>query len=646
MSFLGKDGFTWWIGVVENRMDPLMLGRCQVRILGWHTKDKSVLPTDGLPWAMPIQPITSAAQTGVGTSPTGPVEGTWVFGFYRDGNDGQEPMMLGTMGGIPDEGAKQNLGFNDPRLDIDPAPFIHGDGNKLKQEEKKLLNVPRDPDYDASTYTKGQRVVLQNRGSQGSNTTISTYPDSRYLNEPTTPRNARGTENSAATRILESGQAKPEDGPIYGRQLSLLTNIPRLSTTNKRFNEPDLPFSAKYPYNHVHQSESGHLVEIDDTPKHERMHWFHRSGSYIEMQSDGNLVLKSVGDKYDLALHNNFEAVQNQKVSTISGGFELFVNESTTSDNNFHLRVGKGSDALIETDEGNIVIGSKGTDTINFNARNISTNFTGDLTTTSNQDMTVSARNFTQSIGGNTSFTSDGTLDLAGSPITLSSAGNFVSITSQNMSQDVAETSVELLQSTPPAIPVTYAKEINSNTGKIKLESRDVSVTGGIELNLGLSGDLLSTLAGQITVESSPTKPGTIKLNSLLGDVVISASVGDFETTVLKGDYKLTTGAGDITQTATAGNIELDAVVGEVEISGKTKATIKSTTEVVNEATTITLKGTTNLGQASAAEPLILGKKFIDEFITHIHATGTGPTGPVENAGIYTQTLSQKVFGS
>ena len=83
-NFMGKDGFIWWQGVVEDRHDPLFLGRCRVRILGWHTEDKVEMPTESLPWSFPIQPITSAAQTGVGISPTGPVEGPGVVGFFRD----------------------------------------------------------------------------------------------------------------------------------------------------------------------------------------------------------------------------------------------------------------------------------------------------------------------------------------------------------------------------------------------------------------------------------------------------------------------------------------------------------------------------------------------------------------------------------
>ena len=53
-NFMGKDGFIWWQGVVEDRHDPLFLGRCRIRILGWHTKDKSQIPTESLPSHVPV----------------------------------------------------------------------------------------------------------------------------------------------------------------------------------------------------------------------------------------------------------------------------------------------------------------------------------------------------------------------------------------------------------------------------------------------------------------------------------------------------------------------------------------------------------------------------------------------------------------
>lgn len=91
-----------YYGIVENRRDPLSLGRCQVRVVGLHTHDKISLPTEDLPWATPIQPITSAAMNGIGTSPIGPVEGTAVVLMFADVAK-QQPVMLGTIGGIPDE---------------------------------------------------------------------------------------------------------------------------------------------------------------------------------------------------------------------------------------------------------------------------------------------------------------------------------------------------------------------------------------------------------------------------------------------------------------------------------------------------------------------------------------------------------------
>ena len=52
-KFLGKDQFIWWKGVVEDRKDPIMLGRVKVRIFGWHSEDKQKIPPEELPWAIP-----------------------------------------------------------------------------------------------------------------------------------------------------------------------------------------------------------------------------------------------------------------------------------------------------------------------------------------------------------------------------------------------------------------------------------------------------------------------------------------------------------------------------------------------------------------------------------------------------------------
>ena len=72
-SGMGMTGFVWWEGVVENRLDPLQMGRVQVRIAGWHPLHKkssdgnsNFIETKDLPWALVMMPTTSAGMHGIG----------------------------------------------------------------------------------------------------------------------------------------------------------------------------------------------------------------------------------------------------------------------------------------------------------------------------------------------------------------------------------------------------------------------------------------------------------------------------------------------------------------------------------------------------------------------------------------------------
>lgn len=254
--FAGKNGFVWFQGVVEDRADPELLGRVKVRCLGFHTENKEQLPTEDLPWAYPIQPITSAAMNGIGYAPVGPVEGTWVFGFFRDGESAQEPMILGTLGGIPQEKAKPKEGFNDPN---------------------------------------------------------GTYPIEELLGEPDTNRLARGVEEQTYVEFKKD--------PEYIDKMKVAGGI---GGDGPEVEEPETPYQAKYPFNHVRFSESGHLEELDDTPGAERMHRYHRSGTFEEIHPDGSKVLKIVNSQYEVILKDNNLHVKGDLNVTVEGKANIY----------------------------------------------------------------------------------------------------------------------------------------------------------------------------------------------------------------------------------------------------------------------------------------------------------------------------------
>ena len=135
--FMGKDGFQWFVGVVEDRNDPKTLGRVRVRCLGYHTEDLVKLPTADLPWAHPMNPITSATVSGIGNTPLGVVEGTWVIGFFTDGPSAQQPVIIGTLPGVPKNLPTKDdtKGFQDYISGSFPK-YTETDVNRLAVNEK------------------------------------------------------------------------------------------------------------------------------------------------------------------------------------------------------------------------------------------------------------------------------------------------------------------------------------------------------------------------------------------------------------------------------------------------------------------------------------------------------------------------------
>lgn len=104
----------------------------------------------------------------------------------------------------------------------------------------------------------------------------------------------------------------------------------RISSASPFPGEPSPPYAAKYPYNKVMRSESGHLVEIDDTPSKERIHIMHKTGTYVEIDNTGQIVIKSVEDKFDVTAKNHNEYVGGNVNVRIQGNVNILVDGTYT----------------------------------------------------------------------------------------------------------------------------------------------------------------------------------------------------------------------------------------------------------------------------------------------------------------------------
>ena len=165
----------FYTGCVENRQDPLFLGRVQVRVVGINTDDKTILDTGDLPWAHVMMPSNSASMNGLGWSPTGIVQGTWVIVVYLDEYN-QQPLVLGTIGGIPQTASAKQIS------DSTNGVVTTGAGGDLLSSTGDVItdvisaiasgSTPSDG-TPQSTGNKYQVNAVVNQLSTGSNTTYN-----------------------------------------------------------------------------------------------------------------------------------------------------------------------------------------------------------------------------------------------------------------------------------------------------------------------------------------------------------------------------------------------------------------------------------------------------------------------------------------
>lgn len=465
VDYISKNQFIWWQGVVEDVLDPMKAGRVRVRVVGYHSPDKEELPSGDLPWALPIMPVTSASTTGIGNSTTGLVPGSVVIGFFRDGHLAQQPIIFGSIPGIPLQGPPgSSYGYGDPRLTSATAglymPSEHmlgqtGEIGRFSPRSGHYVGPTFDPGgglfglkdlpsvggiakYEYNFYTKGithqnshyaniyprywggptgsiapltdinklaggsgpthGSEVLQdyiiNRASLGLTLPVPKFRP--YYEIPLIGYNiadlmAEGGDPSIMTpdgvkkfdlgagggfragrglfgvygalpplKTGETGDdlfdnADPEEpSPFYGFETTTsirgneyferifgatsqyftetvgLDGQPKYNVDKNNpwiFSMPTgTTYTRQYPYNHVYETESGHIMEFDDTNGGERIKIAHRLGTSEEIIEDGSKIEQVVNEKYTRILGDNNTVVGGNSIFFGERGFKAIIN--------------------------------------------------------------------------------------------------------------------------------------------------------------------------------------------------------------------------------------------------------------------------------------------------------------------------------
>jgi GH24 family phage-related lysozyme (muramidase) len=545
-------------GVVESIFDPLECGRVKVRIFGLHTDDKNLIPTEDLPWAQVLKPTDSASISGIGTSGSGMVQGSWVVVDFLD-EDKQYPIVMGTIPGIPRDPFslnatnEQQTVFSGDRpasilADSNGSPVVSSDGSGVTTaEQNKELVAPVDGARRATNFTTvSDRCISLIKESEGFKATA--YPDlatstGRYaigygswyykdgrqvkagdtitqaealdlmkakINQEFLPgvkkaitvpvtqsmidalvdfaytlsvsKFAKSTLVSelnsgrygvAASKFIDYNKAKTNDGfvelpgltirrkkeqklfladgipdstgeidqssiqpdneynssgnaeqpinanqklknfgftdpsgkyPLYrnepdSHRLARHQNIEKTIVYKKEsgrktgipvagggtFDQPEIPYNTQYPFNKVMATESGHVMEFDDTENSRRVHLYHAAGTFIEIDDNGTQVNRIVGDGFEILERNGYVFVNGALNVTVNGSTNLKVGNTLNIDvdgacninvyNDVNLRVSGDLNTHVDGNINTNVSGSYGLNVAGdfaLNASNIS----------------------------------------------------------------------------------------------------------------------------------------------------------------------------------------------------------------------------------------------------------------------------------
>ena len=180
-GFLGGS-FLWWIGQIvddstwrdninpgkyeDKTSIPGWGRRYKVRIIGLHDQGETTIPSDQLPWAQVMYPVTAGGGQTAAMDSTKLRQGNMVFGFFLDGQERQVPVIMGVLGNNSQTVlAQKNSTVADTVTDTQPgilAKSGYSEGTNPKSGTAR--EVPPDDDLSLEEPVEG---TVSNESADG-----------------------------------------------------------------------------------------------------------------------------------------------------------------------------------------------------------------------------------------------------------------------------------------------------------------------------------------------------------------------------------------------------------------------------------------------------------------------------------------------
>lgn len=256
------------------------------------------------------------------------------------------------------------------------------------------------------------------------------------------------------------------------------------------FSEPVSSYKGKYPYNKVTETISGHTIEIDDTPGAERIHIYHKKGTYYEIDALGNVFHRSHGSEYNIIDRNGYLSITGTGNVSVGGNLNIMVS------GNAHIEV--TGDAIING-MNDVEINAAGRlqltagEAIDMRAPNIYIEADKDLHITADEFARMELQKLDVLVHTTTTITSEQNIELTGHDnIHVLTTNDFQLKTGANIVQE--------------SVATTYHKSaaniVQEATGTISNKAATVTINSSGDVNTTASGKLNSNAGGNFNVDA------------------------------------------------------------------------------------------------------------------------------------------------